>query len=503
MSDSQPPSDVPLMRVRAANSAACNAGGGYVLYWMIAFRRTGWNYSLQRAVDWARHLKKPLVILEALRCDYPWASDRLHHFIIQGMQHNAVRLQRKPVLYYPYIEPERGAGRGLLRRLAAAACVVVSDDFPCFFLPRMVQAAARRMPVRFELIDSNGILPLRAADKVFSRAHDFRRFLQKNLRPHLLEFPQPDPFSRVRLPRGEALAPDIRQRWPMADLERLSERPETHLAHLPLDHNVSLVPQVGGGKAGEKRLRDFLKRKLARYEEDRNQPQEDVTSGLSPYLHFGHLGVHQIFAETMERDGWTPARLAEKANGSAHGWWGASPQVESFLDELITWREVGYNMCWQRDDYDQYESLPDWARQTLAQHAHDPRPQVYDLEAFERAETHDPLWNAAQCQLVREGQIHNYLRMLWGKKILHWSRSPQDALAIMIQLNNKYALDGRNPNSYSGIFWVLGRYDRAWGPERPIFGKVRYMTSENTARKVRVTDYLRKYGPPAAHGRGS
>jgi deoxyribodipyrimidine photo-lyase len=166
------------------------------------------------------------------------------------------------------------------------------------------------------------------------------------------------------------------------------------------------------------------------------------------------------------------------------------------LDELITWREIGYNICSKRNDFDEYESLPEWARQTLAEHAADHRPYVYDLGEFESATTHDPLWNAAQNQLAREGRIHNYLRMLWGKKILEWSESPRDALATMIELNNKYALDGRNPNSYSGIFWVLGRYDRAWGPERPIFGKIRYMSSDNTARKVRVREYIEKYAAP-------
>jgi deoxyribodipyrimidine photo-lyase len=156
-------------------------------------------------------------------------------------------------------------------------------------------------------------------------------------------------------------------------------------------------------------------------------------------------------------------------------------------------------MCWQRDDYDQYDSLPDWAQKTLKEHAGDSRPFVYSLEEFATAATHDPLWNAAQVQLARQGRIHNYLRMLWGKKILHWSESPRAALQIMIELNNKYALDGRNPNSYSGIFWVLGRYDRAWGPEREIFGKVRYMTSENTARKVRVKPYIEKFQPEDAN----
>jgi deoxyribodipyrimidine photo-lyase len=160
----------------------------------------------------------------------------------------------------------------------------------------------------------------------------------------------------------------------------------------------------------------------------------------------------------------------------------------------VTWRELGYNMCRQREDYDRYESLPEWATRTLQDHTKDVRQHVYSLAQFEGATTHDELWNAAQRQLRRDGTIHNYLRMLWGKKILHWSDSPRDALDIMIELNNKYALDGRNPNSYSGIFWVLGRYDRPWGPERRVFGKVRYMSSRNTTRKLKTATYLERYG---------
>jgi deoxyribodipyrimidine photo-lyase len=150
-------------------------------------------------------------------------------------------------------------------------------------------------------------------------------------------------------------------------------------------------------------------------------------------------------------------------------------------------------MCHHRADYERYESLPGWARATLDAHAADERSHVYPLDAFESSDTHDPLWNAAQTQLRREGRIHNYLRMLWGKKILEWTASPREALAVMIELNNKYALDGRDPNSYSGIFWVLGRYDRPWAPERPVFGTIRYMSSENTARKLRGRKYVERY----------
>ncbi|MEM8734366.1 MAG: deoxyribodipyrimidine photolyase, partial [Planctomycetota bacterium] len=189
---------------------------------------------------------------------------------------------------------------------------------------------------------------------------------------------------------------------------------------------------------------------------------------------------------------WTPDRM-QKPNGKVNGFWGVSEDAEAFLDQLCSWREIGFNMSWREPGYERLDSLPDWTQKTIREHADDPREYVYTLEQFENAETHDPIWNAAQRQLVREGRIHNYMRMLWGKKILHWTEHPREALKIMVELNNKYALDGRDPNSYSGIFWVLGRYDRAWGPERPIFGKIRYMTSENTAKKHKLGKYLQRY----------
>ncbi len=435
---------VPEERIRQANDRAINPDGNFVLYWMIAFRRTEWNFSLQRAVDLARELKKPLVVFEALRADYQWASDRIHHFVIQGMADNAKRLQRKPVTYFPYLEPKPGKGKGLLAELAKRSCVVVSDDFPCFFLPRMIASASSQIPVRFELVDSNGLLPMRAADKVFARAFDFRRFLQKNLRTHLDEFPEDDPLAGSRLPKLDSLPVAITRKWTATKVGEVADD-SSKLHQFPIDHSVVPTETLGGARAAQGRLRNFIESQLPRYDESRNQPEQEITSGLSPYLHFGHISAHQVFAATMALDGWSPSKIAGKANGSSKGWWGASSHVESFLDELITWREVGYNMCSRRDDYDQYESLPNWAQKTLAEHAKDKREHVYSLEQFELSETHDDLWNAAQRQLVREGKIHNYLRMLWGKKILEWSTSPRDALDIMIELNNKYAGDSGRP----------------------------------------------------------
>jgi deoxyribodipyrimidine photo-lyase len=308
----------------------------------------------------------------------------------------------------------------------------------------------------------------------------------------LLDEPQSDPLVRVELPRLKSLPTPITRRWPAASARLLSGETAA-LATLPIDHSVPAVQTAGGAAAARANWRSFLVKKLASYVEGRNQPEAEATSGLAPYLHFGHISAHEIFHSLTRQEGWSPGNVAEKATGSREGWWGMSEPAEAFLDQLVTWREVGFNCCAHRSDYDEYQSLPPWAKATLAKHAKDSRPYVYTMEEFASARTHDRLWNAAQRQLVTEGQIHNYLRMLWGKKILEWTASPQEALDIMVELNNRYALDGQDPNSYSGIFWILGRYDRPWGPERPIFGTVRYMSSENTARKLRVGDYIQRY----------
>lgn len=473
------------------------AEGDHVLYWMIASRRTTYNFGLQRAIEWARELDRPLVVLEALRCDYEWASDRLHRFVLDGMAENQEKLARSGTLYYPYVEPTPGAGKGLLSALGERACVVVTDEFPAFFLPQMVRAAGQRLQVRLEQVDSNGLLPLRAGPRVFATAHSFRRFLQQNLREHLQAFPVPNPLLGAKLEACAPLPRALRARWPRASHALLTGAASA-LARLPIDHTVP--PAMiggrslrGGSDAARRCLRAFVEKKLDHYVEDRNHPDAEGTSGLSPYLHFGHIAAHEVFSAVARRELWGIEELAPKATGSRSGWWGMSSGAEALLDQVVTWRELGFNMCSKRDDYSRYDSLPGWAIETLADHSQDTRTTLYGLQQLETASTHDPLWNAAQRQLRREGRIHNYMRMLWGKKVLEWSPSPQRALEVLIALNDKYALDGRDPNSYSGISWILGRYDRPWGPERPVFGKVRFMSSQNTARKLHVREYLRRH----------
>ena len=481
---------VPSSRTRPVNAAPARPDRPVVLYWMVAARRTRANYGLERALDHARRLGKPLVVLEALRVGHEWASHRFHSFVLDGMRDNRVAFANKRgITYYPYLEPDRAAGRGLLEALASQAAIVVTDDFPSFFLPAMVEAAGRRIDVQLEAVDSNGLLPIHAFNRAFSTAQAFRRAWQAIIAHHLSERPSMEPLDDPPAQPAWTIPNDVATRWP--DVFTWLERGHT-LGELPIDRGVAPASLSGGSAAARARLAAFLD-ELSAYGVARNDPDRDVTSRLSPYLHWGHIGAHEVFDRLMSHEGWL-GYLPSRATGGREGWWGVSAAAESFLDEFVTWREIGYNSSTARpDDYASYDSLPDWARQSLDRHAGDPRDPLYEADTFERAETYDALWNAAQRQLVREGRIHNYLRMLWGKKILQWSASPREALAIMIHLNNKYALDGRNPNSCSGIFWVLGRYDRPWGPERPIFGVVRYMTSENTARKVRVKEFLTRY----------
>jgi deoxyribodipyrimidine photo-lyase len=485
---------VTSIRVRVVVDRPPVADAQYVLYWMRATRRADNNFALDRAIAWAKQLGKPLVVLEALRCDYPWAADRHHAFVIGGMHDNAKAFAPATVLYHPYVEPAKGHGRGLIRALGEHACLVVTDDHPSFHFPHMLDAAAKQLDVRLEAVDSIGLLPIAATDKAFPTAYAFRRFLQRALPEHLGTLPSPTPLRSLALPRLERLPQSITDRWP-ATIAADLESPAALLARLPIDHEVGAVASVpGGSKAAAARVKALLDTRLPAYAEGRNHPDDDAGSGLSPYLHFGHVSSHAILRAIGKAHDWTPASLPDGGNGAKEGWWGLPPAVEAFLDELVTWREVGHNFAAMRDDLEDYASLPTWAKQTLANHASDPRESLYDRTAFESAATHDEIWNAAQRQLCRDGTIHNYLRMLWGKKVLHWSRTPEEAAALLVELNNRWAIDGRDPNSYSGIYWVFGRYDRPWGPERPIFGTVRYMSSDATRRKLRLKRYLARYG---------
>lgn len=491
----------PQDRIVSLNDHSLSAKGDYVLYWMTSARRPHFNFGLQRAAEYCQQLKKPLLIFEALRCDYRWASVRMHRFVLDGMldhwRYFKKHTRAKQIYYLPYVERAVGEGRGFLKTLSDKACVVVTDEFPCYFLPRMIESAAQQVSVLMESVDSNGIFPLRATDKAYTKAHSFRAMLQKRLPKYIDVQPDEEPLAKALkgLPAFGSAPKSWFQKWPKVTQSFLEKWPRGHdLSKTKIDSSIAASFLKGGFVTAESMLRDFVGKRLKHYL-DRNHPEKKVSTELSPYLHFGHVSAHGIFQAVAKKDGWKSQRLGDSMGGRREGWWKGSEAFEGFVDELITWRELGYGFCFHVPNYDAYESLPDWAQKTLAEHASDPRQYKYTLKQLWQAESHDDIWNAAQRQLLREGRIHNYLRMLWGKRILEWTEDPRQALEFMIELNNGLALDGRNPNSYSGIFWVLGRFDRAWGPERPIFGKVRYMSSANTKKKLKLGDYLETYGP--------
>ncbi len=474
-------------RLTRLNEAPTNGGGRYVLYWCQMFRRLSRNHALDYAVAVANELRKPLVVYEGLRLDYPWASRRLHTFVLEGMRENARRARELSLNYWPFVETPGQPARGLVRSLAKDATVVVTDDFPCFIVPGQSAALAARVEVPVFAVDGNGVVPLANLGPSVSAAAHLRPRIHKAFVEawgHRAEVtPRLGREARTQIDPPFAI-------WePPSDVAPF-------VASLPLDPLPAVVDTPGGETAARQRLSDFLARRLRGYADSRSQPaslEQGFASGLSPYLHFGHLSIEEVVERALDVPGpWTPAELDAKQRGKREGFFCRDANVNAFLDEALTWRDVGFLWHSKRreDTAHLATALPFWALETLKKHATDSREYVYSREEWEAGETHDELWNAAQKELVATGRLHNYLRMLWGKKVLEFSASPEEAYQTLVHLNNKYALDGRNPNSYTGILWTFGLFDRPWPPERKVLGSIRYMSSGNTAKKFKLGPYL-------------
>jgi deoxyribodipyrimidine photo-lyase len=455
-------------------------------------RRLHYNYALEYAVALANKLDKPLLIYEGLKVDYPWASDRLHTFIMQGMQENLTFANQESLNYFSYVEPKPEAGKDLFYTLADKAAAVISDEFPVFIIRTHNETVGEKLKVPFITIDSNGLIPLGVTDKDPYSAYLFRKIMQQHFLEAYTNPPKKNPVDELKNKSRIQLSDTFLQKYFPAD-EGLQNIKDT-VSKLPIDHSVGVVDLNGSRASALEQLEHFIKQGLHRYEEQRNDPDAKAASGLSPWLHFGKISAYEIVHAVLNRQpaGWDLDAITPN-NGKNTGFFNGDSNIESFLDEVITWREVGFHFAHHRPDYDQFESLPDWVLKTTRKHESDTREWLYELEDFEQSRTHDEIWNAAQTELREMGVMQNYLRMLWGKKIIEWTPDYRTALDYMIELNNKYALDGRDPNSYSGIFWCLGRFDRAW-QERPIFGKLRYMTSESTRKKVKLKQYLGEFG---------
>jgi deoxyribodipyrimidine photo-lyase len=428
--------------------------GKCVVYWMQRAQRALDNPALEVAVKAANVLRKPCVVFFAPVPFYPHANLRHYHFLSQGIPSIATGLKKRGIGFVLCRYPDHQ----LLKFCEQVRpALVVGDENPMREPEHWRQVVTAQLRVPFWTVDADVIVPSKLLLKEQYGAYTAR----PRIRRLLPEFLQPIGNTRARIswkpPRGlQSLSPDI-------DLT----------AGWQLDRSVKPVYGISGGtEQALKRLKSFIRNGLANYPVGRNKPELDATSRLSAYLHFGHIGPHTV------------ALAVQKANVPK----GAK---EAFLEQLIVRRELAINFVRFNPDYDNFESGTLWAHKSLAEHAGDPR-KIYSERQLEEAQTHDPLWNAAQRQMVMTGFMHNYMRMYWAKKILEWSETPARAYQIAVYLNDKYELDGRDPNGYAGIAWaIVGKHDRPWF-ERPVFGKIRYMSFNSTSKKFDSKRYIRQ-----------
>lgn len=446
-------------RVTQLNQAKVNTKGRYVLYWMQMFKRASHNYALNFAIQMANERQLPLVVYEGLKFYYPWANDRIHTFILEGVAEKQAEFSERGIRYIFYLQRNKRDPRNTVAKLAREAALLVTDDYPCFIIPEHNERIAQlNLPVY--AVDANGMVPLSALPKEEYAAYTIRPKINRLLPdlPRTIVTPHLDvqqPTLDVDCPETIAFADNI------ADL----------VSECDIDHTVKPSNRYHGGTlAGRKRLTHFVRNILPHYDKTRNDPSVDGSSRFSPYLHFGFVSIQEMVA-AVER-----AKAPKAAK-------------DAFLEEAIVRRELSFNFTRHNPDYDSLKSLPVWALKTMRDHADDPRPELLDAEKIEAADTYDELWNAAQRELLSTGHIHNYVRMLWGKRVIEWQRSYEMAFELLVHLNNKYALDGRDPNSYAGILWCFGKHDRPWF-EREIFGTIRYMTSRSMAKKFNARRYI-------------
>ncbi|TVR27201.1 MAG: hypothetical protein EA390_14085, partial [Balneolaceae bacterium] len=439
-------------RVFKRNNNNPNSDGEFVLYWMQINRRFHYNFALEYAIGWANKLNKPLLILEAFSCDYPWATDRTHTFMMQGMKEHLDYANQQNLNYVSFVEREAGEYDRLLRKLASRASLLITDEYPVFIMRKRNEQYRDEFDIPYITVDSNGLIPLGLTDKDPYSAYLFRKIMQKNFVEAFTNPPKKDPLNDLENQTRIEFSDQFFDGLPDAQ-KALSDIPG-FISGLNIDHTVKPIEWHGGRSAALGMLGQFIKNSLLEYDEKRNHPDEKKTSRLSAWLHFGKISEYEIVKNVLQHqpNGWDLDKITFN-KGSTGGFFNGDPNIDGFLDEVITWREVGFHFAHHRADYDRLESLPNWALQTLNDHRNDPREWDYSYEQLAQSQTHDEIWNAAQTQLREEGIIHNYLRMLWGKKVIEWTPDPETALRYLIDLNNTYAIDGRDPNSYSGIFW--------------------------------------------------
>lgn len=443
----------PHPRLRAARPGLPEPRGRCVVYWMQRAQRGVDNGALNLAVAVGNAMGLPVLTAFGLTADYPGAQRRHYRFLVDGLVDVEKDLQRRGIAMVVRLGQPDDIVAAVARE--AGAAIVIGDENPVRVGQQWRDRVARELRVPFYLVDADVVVPSSHFPKEEYAARTIRPKIHRLLGEYLR--PIPDHSAKAKWdeppPAGEAIDPD-----------RLMKA-------LRVGGAAEVPGYQGGSREAVRRLRQFIEHRLPRYAEERNEPTPYTTSELSAHLHFGQI---------------SPITIALAVSGSE----APRADVDAYLEELIVRRELSVNFVARNRDYDRLSGCPDWARRTLAEHADDPRPAIYSAHQLEAAETHDPLWNAAQLEMVLTGRMHNYLRMYWAKKILEWTPDAETAFSIAVDLNDRYEMDGRDPNGYTGVAWAIGgKHDRPW-PERPIFGTVRFMSYESTRRKFDSAAYI-------------
>ncbi len=439
---------------RVTTRKAGNIQTGPIIYWMSRDQRANHNWALLHAMDIAKNLRSEVVVVFCLVPGFLNANWRQYDFMLKGLEEVERDLQEKNISFYLLTgEPGQEIPEFIGQKHASA---LVTDFDPLKIKRQWKEEVENKISIPFHEVDAHNIVPCRhVSNKKEFGAYTLRPKIRKHLDAFLIPFPG---FEKAKTLGGK----------PKNDWAKIRDG-------LRVDKSLAPVDWIKpGSTAGEKALEHFVQEKLALYDQKRNDPNEEMVSGLSPYLHFGQLSSQHVALRVYA------AGVKNEAK-------------EAFLEELIVRKELSDNFCWYEPSYGQFKAFPGWAKKTLDEHRGDEREYLYTLEQFEQARTHDSLWNAAQVEMVRLGKMHGYMRMYWAKKILEWTKSPEEALDIAIYLNDKYELDGRDPNGYTGCAWAIGGvHDRAW-KERPVYGKIRYMNANGASRKFNTKKYIQKF----------
>ena len=442
-------------RVRQLNEKEI-VEGDYVLYWMQEAQRVEYNHALEYAVQRANELGQPLLVIFGLMAGYPEANLRHYAFLLEGLQDVKEALKERKIKF----AVRRGSPDEVALDTGKTASLIVCDMSYLRLQKKWREKVAERADCVVVQVETEVMVPVElASDKQEHAA----RTLRPKIREHLDEF-------LVGLEPTMVEKQSLNMKDDGLDLSDVEEI----LENMKLDRSVAPVSHLyrGGTSEAKKILDHFLESRLGTYVENRNQPQTDDVSHMSKYLHYGHISP--VYVALRIQDANPPQE-----------------DLDSYLEELIVRRELSMNFCHYTPDYDKFSNLPDWAKETLKEHTGDAREYIYAREQFENTETHDEYWNAAMNEMRYTGYMHNYMRMYWGKKILEWSESPEEAYETTLYLNNKYFVDGRDPNSYANVAWVFGQHDRGW-QERAVFGKVRYMSARGLERKAKPKEYVEK-----------